>query len=60
MASQTVVCSADGKIPYDGVPNMIVATVEVGVTALFSVLATAGLVLTVICLTFNFIYRNTK
>ena len=49
-----------GLIPYDGVPTEEVVSVDLSLTVLFSVLATAGIAFGVVCLVFNFIFRDKK
>ena len=51
--------SVDG-IPYDGVPNDKTVTVHLGVTVTLSVLATVGIIMTIVFLIFNFIFRERK
>ena len=50
---------ADG-IPNDGIPLRDTVTVALPLTVMFVLLATAGLVFTIVCLAFNFIFRNKK
>ena len=50
----------DGIIPHDGVPIEDVVTVSLGLTVMYMILATAGIVFAVVCLTFTIIFRNTK
>ena len=50
--------SSGGEAPYDGVPTEEVVSVDLSLTVIFSVLATAGIVFGVACLVFNFIFRN--
>ena len=50
---------ADG-IPNDGIPLKDTVTVAIPLTVMFILLATAGLVFTIVCLAFNFIFRNKK
>ena len=47
-------------MPYDGVPVEKNVTVSIAVTVLFSVLATAGIILAIFCLIFNIAFRNEK
>ena len=49
-----------GLIPYDGVPTEEVVSVHLSLTVIFSILATAGIAFGVVCLAFNFIFRNKK
>ena len=49
-----------GLIPYDGVPTEKEVSVDLSLTVIFSVLATAGIVFAVVCLVFNFIFRDKK
>lgn len=47
-------------IPYDGIPFEEVVTLHVSVTVIFLLLASAGMVFTVVCLIFNFAFRNRR
>ena len=47
-------------VPYDGVPEEEIITAHTSVTVILVILATAGLVFTVVCLVFNFIFRKRK
>lgn len=49
-----------GSIPYDGVPNKETVTVHPAVTSIYIILALGGIVFAIVCLIFNFIYRNEK
>ena len=49
----------DGMIPYDGVPEMAVATVHISISVIFGLLASVGIAFALICLIFNFYFRNT-
>ena len=49
----------DGQIPYDGVPVVVIDTVHIGIIIFFGVLIAGGIIFSVICLIFNFYYRNT-
>ncbi len=50
----------DGLIPYDGVPIEETVTVNVSLTVIYTLMATAGIIFTIICLSFNFIFRDRK
>ena len=50
---------ADG-IPNDGIPIEEMVTIALPLTVVFVILATAGLLFTVVCLAFNFIFRERK
>ena len=50
----------NGSIPYDGVPLKNIATVHPALTTVCILVASAGIMFTVISLVFNFIYRNAK
>ena len=47
-------------IPSDGIPIEEVVTVAVPLTVVYVILATAGLLFTVACLAFNFIFRERR
>ena len=47
-------------IPFDGVPIEEVVTVHIAVTVIIIVLAGCGIILTVACLVFNFLFRESK
>ena len=49
-----------GAIPYDGVPEEKEVSVDLSLTVIFFILATAGIVFAVACLVFNFLFRNKK
>ncbi len=51
---------SDGLIPYDGVPVEQIETVAVSLTVIYSIFATLGISFAIVCLTFNFIFRNRK
>ena len=55
-----VLISSDGEIPYDGKPILLQATVKLWITVMFSILASVGIVFSVACLIFNFVFRNAK
>ena len=50
----------DGLIPYDGVPVEEDVSVTLSVTVIFFILSSAGIVFAIVCLIFNFIFRNRK
>ena len=52
-------CPGD-LIPYDGVPTEKEVSVNLSLTVIFSILATAGIVFGVVCLVFNFIFKDKK
>ena len=47
-------------VPHDGIPVEETVTVHISVTVLCVLLASAGVVFTVACLLFNFVFRNRK
>ena len=49
-----------GVVSYDGVPTEKDVSVDLSLTVIFSILATAGIVFAVTCLVFNFIFRDKK
>ena len=49
-----------GAIPYDGAPEEKEVSVDPSLTIIFFILAAAGIVFAVVCLAFNFIFRNKK
>ncbi len=51
---------SDGLIPYDGVPIEQIETVAVPLTVIYSTFATLGISFAIVCLIFNFIFRNRK
>ena len=55
-----MISKTDGEIPYDGVPIPEQDKVKIVVTVVFIMLASAGLVFSVVSLTFNFLFRQTK
>lgn len=60
MYNVTLLPLAGGPIPYDGIPLVEIVTVAVPLTVVYSLLATGGIVLVVVCLFFNFLCRDTK
>ncbi len=53
-------CYTDGLVPYDGVPIEEIETVAVPLTVVYSILASAGIVFAIVCLTFNFTFRKRR
>ncbi len=51
---------AGGPIPYDGIQIQETVTVPSSLTVVYSLLATGGIILGVVCLVFNFIFRGRK
>ena len=50
-----------GGVPYDGVTvNEEVLAVHVALTVVLTFLSCAGIIFSVVCLLFNFYFRNTK
>ena len=49
-----------GGIPYDGKPTEITRTVDISLTVIFIVLSTVGIIFAIICLIFNFVFRERK
>ena len=49
-----------GGTPYDGVPIEVLETVDPSLTVIFIVLSTFGIVLAIVCLIFNFMFRERK
>jgi hypothetical protein len=54
-----IIIQLDG-IPYDGTPVEIIETVDISLTVIFTVLSTIGIVFTIVCLAFNFIFKDRK
>ena len=52
--------SLTDDIPHDGAPEEVVVTNHISATVIFISLATGGLTFTLVCLTFNFIFRKKK
>ena len=50
---------SDGH-PIDGIPVEEVVTVSIGLTVMHVILATAGIVFALACLTFTLVFRNKK
>lgn len=50
----------DGLVPYDGVPDEEYITVGVPVTVVYIILSVIGIIFAVLCLIFNFVYRNKR
>ena len=53
-------CILDGVIPYDGIPIKEFVAVAIPVTVIYVVLASTGIIFAMICLVFNYMYRNKK
>jgi len=53
-------CIPGGVIPYDGVPLEQEVAVAIPITVTFSILAAVGIVFSVVCLAFNFVFRRKK
>ena len=53
-------CLPTDGIPNDGIPIEEVVTVAVPLTVVYVILATAGLLFTVVCLVFNFAFRERR
>ena len=51
--------SVDG-IPYDGVPENEIVTVQIAATSILCILTTCGIVMTIVFLIFNFGFRERK
>lgn len=51
---------SDGLVPYDGVPEEEYVTVGIPVTVVFILLSVAGIIFAVLCLIFNFVFRNKR
>ena len=49
-----------GGVPFDGMPNERIATANIALVVVIDVFAAAGLTFAVVCLTFNFIFRNKR
>ena len=46
--------------PYDGVPREKIVTAHIAVVVIIYIFAAAGVIFSIVCLTFNFAFRNTK
>ena len=49
-----------GYVPIDGIPRTEVATISVPVAIVFIFVEACGLVFAIVCLLFNFIFRNKR
>ena len=49
-----------GGVPYDGKPIEVIETVDISLTVIFIVLSVAGIIFTIACLIFNFVFRDKK
>ena len=52
--------SIDELVPYDGVPMKKIDTVPISLVVIIFLLAAAGIVFTIICLIFNFVFSNKR
>ena len=50
----------EGLVPYDGVPGEEYVTVGIPVTVVYILLSVVGIIFAVLCLIFNFVYRNKR
>ena len=50
----------EGGVPFDGIPIQELVSIEPVVTSVFVTLATAGILLAVVCIVFNFMFRDRK
>lgn len=50
---------SDG-VPFDGIPTRRTETVSTILSAVIDIFAAAGIVLAIVCLIFNFIFRSKK
>ena len=55
-----VLIVAAGGIPNDGIAIEEVVTVSLSLTVVYVILATAGIVFAVLCLSFNLLYKQKK
>ena len=51
---------ADGTIPYDGVPDEVEVHTSLALAVVIYILAAAGVVFAIVCLVFNFAFRQRK
>ena len=49
-----------GLVPYDGVALEVTKTVNLALVVFCVVIATSGILYAIVCLVFNFYFRNTK
>ena len=47
-------------VPYDGVPVVEVITTHVGLSVIYIIICTGGIIFAVICFIFNFMFRTKK
>lgn len=47
-------------IPPDGTPRKVIDTVHIGLVVVYDFFATVGIVSTLGCLVFNFVFKNRK
>ena len=51
---------ADGIVPYDGVPIEVEVHASLALAVVIYILAAAGVVFAIVCLVFNFAFRQRK
>lgn len=51
---------AEFGVPYDGIPEIRFVTVHTALSVIFVLLSFAGVVFTVVCLVFNFVFKERK
>ena len=57
---EILLISCSGGIPPDGTPEMRVVTYHLALVVTYDVLAAVGIAFTMVCLVFNFVFRERK
>ena len=55
---RTLHCIA-GSVPYDGVPIEVLVSISLALTILAVLVTSTGIIFAIVCLIFNFYFRNT-
>ena len=53
-----IACFHTAGVPYDGVPNNRLVTIELPLAVFYTILGALGIIFAVSCLCFNFIFRK--
>ena len=54
-----IITCTDG-VPPDGTPQKVVHTFQLGLVVVFYFLAAVGMIFSVVCLLFNFVFRSRR
>ena len=54
------ICITTDGVPPDGTPQEVIHTFQLGLVIVFYFLAAVGTIFSVVCLLFNFVFRNKR